>query len=961
MELVRRALRRARGDRARSVATLLAIFAAVTSFVVLTGHASTQRLEVTRTAEENYRASYDILVRPTGSTLGLEASEGLVRTNFLSGQYGGITVDQVEQVRALPGVEIAAPIAMVGYYYQTLPITQQIADLLPQGERGLVRYRTEITARNGTATTSGPAGYYYRTATEWEPVPTTWSGDEWPDTHLEKLGEEELNPCAGMMAASQLFRGGSIHDEFEPLSPLDPEVLWEFQCHSDVPFRNEQGELDDGPHLPIPLRVRVGYPMLVAAIDPAAEAALVGLDEAVFEGRYLTTEDTDASAVPSEEGIGKPWRTPALLAGAQEVDYQVRIVIEELDESVALQIGRTGERTANREIIQSATPIRTVFDQTYEAADLYAEKFAAQEVGTFLDDVVFDSADYVPGLDAMDSRPVTSALWRPGDVTYIGADPLRAQTREIPPRVWRAPYFSSNWGNELVPLTVGDTSYREITAYTQGRVFGGSEEGSEIGFDIVGKYDPEQLTKFSELSELPLETYWSAKVVGGDEASRAALGNTEMLSDLNIGGYLQQAPAILIPMKSLDIVGSRSFIDMPDEAPVSAIRVRVADVTGMDERSREQIRQVAEQINELTGLDVDITIGSSPIRQHVVLPATDYGSPELLLAEPWAKKGTAVALVEAVDAKSAILFLLILLSSGLTVAVSAAAAVQARRQELGILSAVGWRPRTTAASLLVELALLGLAAGVLGAALAWPLTRAFGVAFDPVRALLAVPVALALAVLAGLLPAWRAALLTPIDAMRPPVVSGRRRWLPFRGAVSLGVITALRRPGRLLTAALALALGIGSLVFLLEIVRAFSGRMTGTLLGDYIALQVRTPDLVAAALLAILGLVAVAFVLFLAVREDARSFAALQAQGWTQERLRVVVLVHAALIGLVGVGLGLLGGLGALHYVGEGLPDGVVTTVARVAVGGILATLVVAWLPAAVLRRLPTARILAQD
>ncbi|HHU08665.1 MAG TPA: hypothetical protein GXZ60_01355 [Intrasporangiaceae bacterium] len=174
MELVRRALRRARGDRARSVATLLAIFAAVTSFVVLTGHASTQRLEVTRTAEENYRASYDILVRPTGSTLGLEASEGLVRTNFLSGQYGGITVDQVEQVRALPGVQIAAPIAMVGYYYQTLPITQQIADLLPQGERGLVRYRTEITARNGTATTSGPAGYYYRTATEWEPVPTTW-------------------------------------------------------------------------------------------------------------------------------------------------------------------------------------------------------------------------------------------------------------------------------------------------------------------------------------------------------------------------------------------------------------------------------------------------------------------------------------------------------------------------------------------------------------------------------------------------------------------------------------------------------------------------------------------------------------------------------------------------------------------------------------------------------------------
>lgn len=959
---MRRALRRARGDRARSVATLLAILMAVTSFVVLTGHASTQRLEVTQTAEENYRASYDILVRPQGSTLGLEANEGLVRTNFLSGQYGGITLEQVDQVMAIPGVEIAAPIAMVGYYYQKLPITHQVASMLPRGDRGLIRYRTEITARNGTAGTTGPSGYYYRTATEWEPAPTSWTGEDWPDMHLEMLGGEELNPCAGMMAAtSRAFMGESIHDGFEPLSPLDPEVLWEFQCHSDVPFRDEQGHLYDGPHFPVPLRLRIGYPMLVAAIDPAAEAALVGLDEAVFEGRYLTAEDTDEPAARSEEGIGRPWRTPALLAGVQEVDYQVRLIIEELDESVALEIGRTGERTANREIVQSAAATQTLFDQTYEAADLYAEKFAAQDVGSFLDDVVFDANDYVAGIDAMDSRAVTSALWRPGDVTYTGAHPLQAQTREVPPRVWRAPYISSNWGNELVPLTVGDTSYREITAYTQGRKSGGNEEGSEIGFDIVGKYDPEQLTEFSELSELPLETYWSAQVVGGDEAARAALGNTQMLSDLNIGGYLQQAPAILIPMNALDIVGAGSFIDMPDEAPVSAIRVRVADVAGMDERSREQIRQVAEQIHELTGLDVDVTIGSSPTEQHVALPATDYGSPELLLAEPWAKKGTAVAVVEAIDAKSAILFLLILLSSALTVAVSAAAAVQTRRQELGILSAVGWRPRTTAASLLVELALLGLAAGVLGAALAWPLTRAFAVAFDPARALLAVPVALTLAVLAGLLPAWRAARLTPLDAMRPPVVSARRRWLPFQGAISLGIIAALRRPGRLLTAALALALGTGALVFLLEIVRAFSGRMTGTLLGDYIALQVRTPDLVAALLLALLGLAAVAFVLFLAVREDARSFAVLQAQGWTQARLRIVVLVHALLIALVGLALGVLAGLGALHWLGEGLPDGVGRTVAGVSAGGAFATLIVAWLPAELLRRLPTARILAQD
>ena len=288
MELVRRALRRARGDRARSVATLLAIFAAVTSFVVLTGHASTQRLEVTRTAEENYRASYDILVRPTGSTLGLEASEGLVRTNFLSGQYGGITVDQVEQVRALPGVQIAAPIAMVGYYYQTLPITQQIADLLPQGERGLVRYRTEITARNGTATHVGPAGYY--TA----PRPSGNPPDPWPARVAgyasREAREEEPQPCRDDGGEAALFRGGKHPRRVRAAQPARPGGAREFQCQQRRPVPHEQGELDDGPHLPIPAALSATH---AGRRDrPRRRGGLVGLDEAVFEGRYLTTEDT---------------------------------------------------------------------------------------------------------------------------------------------------------------------------------------------------------------------------------------------------------------------------------------------------------------------------------------------------------------------------------------------------------------------------------------------------------------------------------------------------------------------------------------------------------------------------------------------------------------------------------------------------------------------------------------------
>lgn len=120
MSLVRFALAQLRGGWRRTLAALLAVFTAVTSFVLLTGSAQTQRLEVTRTVDENFRGAYDILVRPTGSATALEASDDQVRSSFLSGTYGGISLDQVARIKALGGTEAVAPIAMLGVTMQYL-------------------------------------------------------------------------------------------------------------------------------------------------------------------------------------------------------------------------------------------------------------------------------------------------------------------------------------------------------------------------------------------------------------------------------------------------------------------------------------------------------------------------------------------------------------------------------------------------------------------------------------------------------------------------------------------------------------------------------------------------------------------------------------------------------------------------------------------------------------------------
>jgi len=42
-------------------------------------------------------------------------AKGLVRDNFLSGIFGGISVKQYHEIKTLPGVDVAAPIANLGY------------------------------------------------------------------------------------------------------------------------------------------------------------------------------------------------------------------------------------------------------------------------------------------------------------------------------------------------------------------------------------------------------------------------------------------------------------------------------------------------------------------------------------------------------------------------------------------------------------------------------------------------------------------------------------------------------------------------------------------------------------------------------------------------------------------------------------------------------------------------------
>lgn len=119
------------------------------SLVLFLSASNTLQVTSNRILAYYWRSSYDILVRPPGSRLPLEEKYNLVHANFLSGAVGGITRAQYEVIRSIPGVALAAPVAMVGYRTTTPLIVDMLYMAQPRyhPEQYFGRYRIERTQR----------------------------------------------------------------------------------------------------------------------------------------------------------------------------------------------------------------------------------------------------------------------------------------------------------------------------------------------------------------------------------------------------------------------------------------------------------------------------------------------------------------------------------------------------------------------------------------------------------------------------------------------------------------------------------------------------------------------------------------------------------------------------------------------------------------------------------------------
>ena len=74
-------------------------------------------------------AAYDILVRPKGARLPLEEKAGLVQPGFLDSVRGGISLKQWHAIERVRGVEVAAPVALVGWIFMYVNVDIDVTSL----------------------------------------------------------------------------------------------------------------------------------------------------------------------------------------------------------------------------------------------------------------------------------------------------------------------------------------------------------------------------------------------------------------------------------------------------------------------------------------------------------------------------------------------------------------------------------------------------------------------------------------------------------------------------------------------------------------------------------------------------------------------------------------------------------------------------------------------------------------
>lgn len=244
-------------------------------------------------------------------------------------------------------------------------------------------------------------------------------------------------------------------------------------------------------------------------------------------------------------------------------------------------------------------------------------------------------------------------------------------------------------------------------------------------------------------------------VIGSDVATNLFPNEIPIGNRISVGGYGFEVVGVLEKQGGMIETGIDSSVVIPIRQfttwfwghPDLTVAVKVKDVTLLDD-AREELRALVRRIRQVDpGEPDDFSINQQD-----------------QLVEMFHQIGGTIAGIG--------LFItgLSLFVGGIGIMNIMFVSVVERTREIGIRKAIGAKRRTILLQFLMESAAICLLGGLIALGIAWPITLLMQRVMPATLSLLVVSIALLVSlltgVISGFLPAWRAARMNPVDALR---------------------------------------------------------------------------------------------------------------------------------------------------------------------------------------------------
>lgn len=907
-------------DRPRLVAVaLLALVSLAAAGISATAAERLQSL-----LDENWRGAYDILVTAGGGRVA-----GLLPPNSVASSSEGLTLADVATIRAVSGVEVAAPIGEViipmlapRQAQFTLPSGYAGADETPQAFRVTVTYLTDdglgerVISRESFEVvvdeTERPAP---------EPASCNYNGfdvtpEQYPIIAL-KCGE------AGDRRSTIIYPSGSGwsgHDEEEDgrlLFPLGDSLLSSTR---------------------------------VTLVDPAAERALLG--EA---GDFL-----EPLIALSKGGVAEP---EAMVTWAEgSANRYTDAFLKQRDATKAVAVGIPEPELEELRRLYAANGA-TFPESDYEYEEPPYVPILARDVGSAplsmrIEVEAFGDAPVstpAPG-EYLFPYILPAPLTDGGDGAVVGSETVEASALLNPftPDPVFVPWPGTSaeglagqpWFGSLsifITATAESPAFEviaenadgvEVRVGTDEYVFpffsGAAPGGSPVVLSSDGTRTGIESAYVSEFTARSGETSAQGAVVGGftlDKiaASQSGLGHVPLGAYEAVGSTLipgssdaateavELRPSVsglgLVSPDTVAIASLESAAQWGQKAPVNAVRVRVADVFGFSTDAVATIASVAQAIERL-GYTATVVAGSSPTDVTVHVEGYSFGvtdpdekqtvGPLGAVNQRWSELGAASRVDLAVSTSSLGVLAVALGASALLLAAVQLASVPGRRAQASVMRTIGWRRRRIvrwmAAEELVSL-LIVVIAGV--AALLLASSRStVGLAVGASVAALVVTSALAVALGAR-----------PVDSGIRSLKRGRRRhrmadvaaWVvsPLRFALRQVSVHRVNVVVQLL-ATLVVAVAAAAVTVTVMEGRAAAG---ASALGLFAVDQALWAQLGLGLVALVAGIVLAVIARRIDLHRRREQWATMRAMGWSAGQVRGVQVIEGVLVGLPAIAL----------------------------------------------------------